>query len=76
MKTNFRNMSVCQPKITITEKDQQIGDVDLKKNMDATGESSVCNLAHRDKVRDLSATLASETDGECPFIYGEYYLFP
>ncbi|GBL74457.1 hypothetical protein AVEN_235403-1 [Araneus ventricosus] len=31
-------------------------DADLAKNVDATGESSVCNLVHRDKVRCPSAT--------------------
>ncbi|GBL77628.1 hypothetical protein AVEN_152870-1 [Araneus ventricosus] len=30
-------------------------DADLAKNMDATGESSVCSLVHRDKVRCPSA---------------------
>ncbi|GBN64193.1 hypothetical protein AVEN_116193-1 [Araneus ventricosus] len=31
-------------------------DADLTKNVDATGESSVCGLAHRDKVRCPSTT--------------------
>ncbi|GBN18894.1 hypothetical protein AVEN_239583-1 [Araneus ventricosus] len=31
-------------------------DADLMKNVDATGESSVCSLVHRDKVRCPSAT--------------------
>ncbi|GBN75108.1 hypothetical protein AVEN_180982-1, partial [Araneus ventricosus] len=38
-------------------------DADLKKQMNAPGEISMCSLAHRDKVRYPSAKLASETDG-------------
>ncbi|GBM92429.1 hypothetical protein AVEN_81045-1 [Araneus ventricosus] len=40
----------------------QQGDVDLAKNVDATGESSMRRLVHRDKVRYPSATLVSEID--------------
>ncbi|GBM62817.1 hypothetical protein AVEN_212162-1 [Araneus ventricosus] len=49
-----------------------IGDEDLSKNVYATGESSVCGLVHRDKVRYPSKTLASETDGLPPPVYGEH----
>ncbi|GBM13320.1 hypothetical protein AVEN_226301-1 [Araneus ventricosus] len=37
------------------------GDTDLTKSMDSTGESSVCSLVHRDKVRYPSATKLSDT---------------
>ncbi|GBN51523.1 hypothetical protein AVEN_90442-1 [Araneus ventricosus] len=33
-----------------------VGDADLMKNVDATGESSVCSLFHRRKVRYSGAT--------------------
>ncbi|GBO39490.1 hypothetical protein AVEN_57238-1, partial [Araneus ventricosus] len=36
-------------------------DADLTKNMVAIGESSVCSLVHRDKVRYPSATKLSDT---------------
>ncbi|GBM67611.1 hypothetical protein AVEN_44757-1 [Araneus ventricosus] len=38
------------------------GEADLMKNVDATGDSSVYSLIHRDKVQYPSAKLASETD--------------
>ncbi|GBM99406.1 hypothetical protein AVEN_175968-1, partial [Araneus ventricosus] len=36
-------------------------DSDLMKNVDATGESSVCSLVHTDKVQYTSATKLSDT---------------
>ncbi|GBN55697.1 hypothetical protein AVEN_70749-1 [Araneus ventricosus] len=36
-------------------------DPDLTKNMDATGESSMCSPVHRDKVRYPSAMKLSDT---------------
>ncbi|GBN73366.1 hypothetical protein AVEN_237556-1 [Araneus ventricosus] len=59
---------VIQPKPHRTEMLQSFeiikrGDEDLKKNVDTTGESSVCSLVHRDKARFPSGTLVSETDG-------------
>ncbi|GBM69277.1 hypothetical protein AVEN_246303-1 [Araneus ventricosus] len=40
------------------------------KNVNATGESSVCSQARRDKVRYPNATLASETDGNpAPYLW-------
>ncbi|GBL97663.1 hypothetical protein AVEN_49163-1 [Araneus ventricosus] len=37
------------------------GDADLMKNVNAIGESSVCNLAHKDKVRYPNTTKLSDT---------------
>ncbi|GBM90755.1 hypothetical protein AVEN_139150-1 [Araneus ventricosus] len=39
------------------------GEEDVTKNVDTTGESSVCILVHRDKARYPSAILVSETNG-------------
>ncbi|GBM74212.1 hypothetical protein AVEN_203412-1 [Araneus ventricosus] len=38
-----------------------VGDADLTKNVGATGESSVCSLVHRDKLRYSSTTKLSVT---------------
>ncbi|GBN33647.1 hypothetical protein AVEN_206157-1 [Araneus ventricosus] len=56
----------------ISAKPGETSDADLTKNVDATGESSVCSLVHRDRVRYLSET----SDGLRPLAYGELYLFP
>ncbi|GBN01066.1 hypothetical protein AVEN_56101-1 [Araneus ventricosus] len=40
---------------------------DLTKNMDATGESSVCSLVHRDKVRYYATTTPASRDKDLRF---------
>ncbi|GBM12473.1 hypothetical protein AVEN_55306-1 [Araneus ventricosus] len=55
---------------------KQHSHADLTKNVDAAGESSVCSLVHRDKVRCSNATKLSDTIWHGTTVPTNYALVP